>query len=210
MLTVHVTTSVGWLGAIVAYLALNVPILTSGDVQTVRAAYLMMEPVATYALIPLAAASLLTGILQVLGTPWGLFTAFGARDGPRRDALAPTWPVAPRLRDGAPMTAFPGSAAKHRATAADRAVKRGPRGPQQRLVRQLAVTGALIAVGSATCIAGWPDGVGTSPTATAEYASRRQPGPHRLRALLKRKPFRHSSNPARLAQAELESSLPRR
>ncbi|MPZ60264.1 MAG: DUF2269 domain-containing protein [Propionibacteriales bacterium] len=72
-LTVHVMTSVGWLGAIAAYLALHVPALTSQDPETVRAAYLMMEPVARFAIVPLALASLLTGIVQALGTPWGLF-----------------------------------------------------------------------------------------------------------------------------------------
>lgn len=73
MLTVHVTSSVGWLGSIAAYIALNVPIYTGADEQTVRAAYLMMDPVLRYALIPLAAAALVTGIVQALGTPWGLF-----------------------------------------------------------------------------------------------------------------------------------------
>jgi hypothetical protein len=72
MLTVHVTSSVGWLGAIVAYIALNAPVYLSDDEQTVRAAYLMMEPVLRYALIPLAAVALVTGIVQALGTPWGL------------------------------------------------------------------------------------------------------------------------------------------
>ncbi|PUB24897.1 hypothetical protein C8K30_108154 [Promicromonospora sp. AC04] len=72
MLTIHVTSSVGWLGAIAAYIALNVPIYVSNDAETVRAAYLMMEPVLRYALIPLAAAALVTGIVQALGTPWGL------------------------------------------------------------------------------------------------------------------------------------------
>jgi hypothetical protein len=73
MLTIHVTASVGWLGAIAAYIALNVPALTSNQPQTVRAAYLMMEPVAVYAIVPLAVTSLVTGIVQALGTPWGLF-----------------------------------------------------------------------------------------------------------------------------------------
>jgi hypothetical protein len=72
MLTLHVGSSVGWLGAIAAYIALNVPALTSADEQVVRAAYVMMEPVARYAVVPLAVASLLTGIVQALGTPWGL------------------------------------------------------------------------------------------------------------------------------------------
>ena len=73
MLTVHVTTSVGWLGAIAAYIALNLPVLTDGGEQDLRAAYLMMDVVMRYALIPLATAALVTGIVQALGTPWGLF-----------------------------------------------------------------------------------------------------------------------------------------
>lgn len=71
-LTVHVTASVGWLGAIAAYLALNGVALTSQDGRTVRAAYLMMEPVAWFAIVPLALASLVTGVVQSLGTHWGL------------------------------------------------------------------------------------------------------------------------------------------
>lgn len=72
-LTAHVAVSVGWLGAILAYVALNVVALSGKDVQAVRAAYLMMEPVAWYAVVPLAVASLVTGIAQSLGTSWGLF-----------------------------------------------------------------------------------------------------------------------------------------
>jgi hypothetical protein len=72
-LTVHIACSVGWLGAIVAYITLNIPALTSSNEQTVRAAYLMMLPVAWYAIVPLAIATLLTGIVLSLGTPWGLF-----------------------------------------------------------------------------------------------------------------------------------------
>ncbi|WP_245916814.1 DUF2269 domain-containing protein [Nocardioides gansuensis] len=73
MLTVHVGSSVGWLGAIAAYISLNVPALASGDDQAVRAAYLMMDVVMRYALVPLATLSLVTGVVQALGTPWGLF-----------------------------------------------------------------------------------------------------------------------------------------
>ncbi|MFC5730928.1 MULTISPECIES: DUF2269 domain-containing protein [Nocardioides] len=73
MLAVHIASSVGWLGAIAAYIALNVPVVTGADEQLVRAAHLMMKPVAWYAVVPLAIASLVTGIAQSLGTPWGLF-----------------------------------------------------------------------------------------------------------------------------------------
>ncbi|MGH3984730.1 MAG: DUF2269 domain-containing protein [Pseudonocardiaceae bacterium] len=72
-LTAHVTSSVGWLGAVVVFLALAVVGMTSQDAQTVRGAYLVMEPAAWYVLVPFAFASLLTGLVQSLGTTWGLF-----------------------------------------------------------------------------------------------------------------------------------------
>jgi hypothetical protein len=72
-LTAHVTSSVGWLGAVVVFLALAVVGLTSQDAQTVRGAYLVMEPAAWLVLVPLAFASLATGVVQSLGTTWGLF-----------------------------------------------------------------------------------------------------------------------------------------
>lgn len=72
-LLAHVTFSVGWLGAVIAFLGLAVIGLIDRDAQTVRGAYLVMEPAAWFVLVPLAFASLLTGIVQSLGTPWGLF-----------------------------------------------------------------------------------------------------------------------------------------
>jgi hypothetical protein len=72
-LTAHVGASVGWLGAIVAFLVLAVAGVTSDDAETVRAAYLVMELLGWYALVPLAVASLLTGLIQSLATSWGLF-----------------------------------------------------------------------------------------------------------------------------------------
>jgi hypothetical protein len=73
ILTAHVTSSVGWLGAVVAYLVLVVAALTNRDAQTVRAAYLAMELAGWFAIVPLALTSLLTGLVQSLGTTWGLF-----------------------------------------------------------------------------------------------------------------------------------------
>ena len=71
--TTHVTSSVGWLGAVIAFLALAVIGLTSPDERTVRGAYLVMAPAAWFVLVPLAHASLLSGIVLSLGTAWGLF-----------------------------------------------------------------------------------------------------------------------------------------
>lgn len=72
-LTAHVTSSVGWLGAVAAFLALAVAGLTSQDLQLVRAAYLAMDLVGWFIIVPLSFASLLTGLVQALGTTWGLF-----------------------------------------------------------------------------------------------------------------------------------------
>jgi len=72
-LTAHVTSSVGWLGAIIGFIAHAVAGLTSQDVQTVRSAYLMMDLTGWFVLVPLSLASLLTGVVQSLGTAWGLF-----------------------------------------------------------------------------------------------------------------------------------------
>src|ERR671917_1368106 len=72
-LAAHLTVSVGWIGAVVAYLALGVSAATSRDAQTVRAAWIAMELSGWFAIVPLALAALLTGLVMSLGTPWGLF-----------------------------------------------------------------------------------------------------------------------------------------
>ena len=72
-LTAHATFSVGLLGSIAAFLALAVTGLVSQNVLTVRYAYPAMELVAKFVIVPLAFAALLTGVIQSLGTPWGLF-----------------------------------------------------------------------------------------------------------------------------------------
>ena len=71
--TTHVTTSVGWIGAALVFLALAAIGLISQDERTVRGAYLVMAPAGWLVLVPLAHASLLSGIALSLGTAWGLF-----------------------------------------------------------------------------------------------------------------------------------------
>ena len=72
-LTAHVTASVGWLGAVAGFLALAVAGLASPDTQMVRAAYVAMDLIGWFVIVPLSLASLLTGLIQALGTTWGLF-----------------------------------------------------------------------------------------------------------------------------------------
>lgn len=72
-LSVHLTSSVGWVGTAIAYLALGIAAATSQDEQTVRGAWAAMELVGWYVIVPLALAALGTGILMAMGTRWGLF-----------------------------------------------------------------------------------------------------------------------------------------
>jgi hypothetical protein len=72
-LAVHLTCSVGWVGAVVAYLVLDLTVATRDDADAVRAAWLAMDLVIRWAIVPLALASLLTGLVMAVGTKWGLF-----------------------------------------------------------------------------------------------------------------------------------------
>jgi hypothetical protein len=71
-LAVHLIVSVGWVGAVAAFLLLALSALTS-DGPTSRAAYIAMEVVGRGALLPLSVGALTSGIVQSLGTKWGLF-----------------------------------------------------------------------------------------------------------------------------------------
>ena len=71
-LLAHITTSVGWLGAVFGFLALAITAMTGSDVQMLRAAYLGMDWTLSYAVVPLGVASLALGIVQSLMSPWGL------------------------------------------------------------------------------------------------------------------------------------------
>jgi len=73
VLTVHLTCSVGWIGAVIAYLALVIAAMTSQEARMLQAVWIAMEVIGWYVIVPLALAALLTGLVMALGTPWGLF-----------------------------------------------------------------------------------------------------------------------------------------
>ena len=73
LLTSHLTFSVGWIGTVVAYLALGSAASTSTDPATIRAGWLGMEIIGWFVIVPLAVASFTTGVGMALGTKWGLF-----------------------------------------------------------------------------------------------------------------------------------------
>ena len=72
MLTGHVVASVGWLGAVACFAAISVVALVSADPVTVRGAYVVMEQTGWWVMLPLSVASLVTGVVQGLGTRWGV------------------------------------------------------------------------------------------------------------------------------------------
>jgi hypothetical protein len=72
LLTLHVAVSVGWLGAVVAFLGLAVAVLASDDAPLVRGAYLAMEVTGWWVLVPFSVGCLVTGVVQSLGSDWGL------------------------------------------------------------------------------------------------------------------------------------------
>ncbi|AAK65210.1 hypothetical protein [Sinorhizobium meliloti] len=74
-LVVHVTSSVSSLGAVACFLALGLVGLASADVDTAGSLYVAMDAIARLVIVPmvLASPSLITGLVQALGTVWGLF-----------------------------------------------------------------------------------------------------------------------------------------
>jgi hypothetical protein len=72
LLLCHVVSSVGWFGAAAAFAGLVFAGLRTSDAQSARAAVLAIEPIMWFAIVPLALASLLTGVIQSLATHWGL------------------------------------------------------------------------------------------------------------------------------------------
>ncbi len=73
-LSAHATSSVGWFGAVVAFLALAlIGLRGDGTDGLVRSAYIAMEAVGWFVIVPFSLASLATGLIQSLGTQWGVF-----------------------------------------------------------------------------------------------------------------------------------------
>ena len=70
VLTVHVVTAVGWLGVDLTLLALGVGGLTGADPEVV---YPAQSLVGRMLFAPLSVLVWLVGVVNAVGTPWGLF-----------------------------------------------------------------------------------------------------------------------------------------
>ena len=73
VLTAHVASSVATLGAVAAFLALALVGLNGGDRQAATGVYQAMEVIAWTVILPLIIASLITGLIQSMGSEWGVF-----------------------------------------------------------------------------------------------------------------------------------------
>lgn len=73
VLATHVTASVGWLGAVVAYLAVAIAAWNRHDLALGPGMFAVLDLVVWFVIVPAACAALVTGIVQSLATEWGLF-----------------------------------------------------------------------------------------------------------------------------------------
>jgi len=71
-LTLHVGTSVGWLGASMGMVVLSVTGLVTGNPELRHHAYAFMHIFDLTIVIPLVVLSIVTGLVVSFGTPWGL------------------------------------------------------------------------------------------------------------------------------------------
>ena len=72
-LLVHIASSVGWLGAVIPYLALATASLIAKDSTTAQSVYPSLAIIGWYVLFPLSLAAFLSGLVESLTTHWGLF-----------------------------------------------------------------------------------------------------------------------------------------
>jgi hypothetical protein len=72
LLTLHVVASVGWIGAVTAFLGLAVIGLLSSDSHIAFASYIAMDLIYRTVIVSLGLVSLVTGVVSSLSTDWGL------------------------------------------------------------------------------------------------------------------------------------------
>lgn len=156
MLTAHVTSSVGWLGAVAAFLALAVAGMTSRDATVEHGAYLAMGMIAWQVIIPLAFTSLVTGVASSLGTTWGLFRYYWIVF----KLLLTSFSTAILMMHMAPIDALAGAAA-HAVN-----LSTAPQGPQRLMV--LASTLAIVTLVVVTALSVY------KPRGITPWSARRQ------------------------------------
>lgn len=72
VLTVHVASSVGWMGAVAVFVALDLTARVKDDAELNRIIWLALDTTGWTLLIPLAITSLASGLIAALTSRWGL------------------------------------------------------------------------------------------------------------------------------------------
>jgi hypothetical protein len=72
-LTMHVVLSLGWLGAVIAYVALAITGVSGTEINEVRAAFVSMELIGWRVIVPLSIGGLASGLVMSATTEWGFF-----------------------------------------------------------------------------------------------------------------------------------------
>lgn len=72
LLTLHVITSVGWLGLSLANLSLAITVVNTSDPRIQHSVYRVLEIVGNTVILPVSLSAFVTGLLLSLGTQWGL------------------------------------------------------------------------------------------------------------------------------------------
>jgi hypothetical protein len=72
VLLAHIVVAIGWLGVTATFVVLTVAMLGVRDIATLRSAYAMHELMVTWLARPAALATLGSGLVLALATPWGL------------------------------------------------------------------------------------------------------------------------------------------
>lgn len=73
LLVLHIAVSAGWIGAVLAFLTVAVALVQQAATPGAeQAALSILELIGWNVLVPLSLASLASGIVQSLATPWGL------------------------------------------------------------------------------------------------------------------------------------------
>lgn len=71
-LVLHIVSSIGWLGVILAAIALSAAGLMTDDLERVKSLYVAMEVLASVFFLPGTLLLVVTGVVLGLGTKWGL------------------------------------------------------------------------------------------------------------------------------------------
>ena len=73
LLTLHVITSVGLLGTVASFALLASLAVISADTAIVSSAYVAMQIITVWLIVPLAWSTLIVGVVQSMTTHWGLW-----------------------------------------------------------------------------------------------------------------------------------------